>query len=240
MNNLTRFDNDGLELVIDTKTGEAYATQSGYARMSGISLTGVAKRLEKLVNQNEAKKAEINTGYGFKVVNLIPAKLVFKWLMTDRLELAEKMGEVGATVYLHQVAGFKVNSSATTETPKIESVKLLKALPLEDLKFAMPSAPAFKIDHFLLDRLEVHRPEFKEDIKAARTFLDGLETASKCERLHPCLPLNADLLEAVKTTSESTVGQFIKKDLMVTNARRRSELLPILRAFAVQHRLPLA
>lgn len=36
MTNLARFENDGIELVIDTNTGEAFASQTGYARMSGL------------------------------------------------------------------------------------------------------------------------------------------------------------------------------------------------------------
>ena len=113
MNNLTRFDSDGIELVIDTQTGESFATQSGYARMSGLTVRGVGKRLEKLVNSDLVKAAEIDTGYGIKVVNLISANLVYDWMCEDNLRLAKVMGKTGATVYIHQLAGFKVSSTAT-------------------------------------------------------------------------------------------------------------------------------
>lgn len=44
MTNLARFQQNGIELVIDTATGAAYATQSGYARMSGLSQQAINKR----------------------------------------------------------------------------------------------------------------------------------------------------------------------------------------------------
>lgn len=131
MTNLARFENEGIELVIDTLTGEAFATQSGYARMSGLTVRGVGKRLEKLVNSDIIKTDEIDTGYGFKVVNLIPAKLVYRWLVKDNPELGLAMGEAGATVYLHQLAGYKISSSAIAPTtPALPQtyIEALKAL----------------------------------------------------------------------------------------------------------------
>lgn len=49
MTNLIRFDNDGLELVIDTNTGEASATISGYARMVGLTKHAVEKRIKEVI-----------------------------------------------------------------------------------------------------------------------------------------------------------------------------------------------
>ena len=114
MAHLTRFDNNGIELIIDLDTGEAFATQAGYARMSGLSKQAISKRLQG-VNQKEAKTAEIPTSQGLRMVNLIPAKLCFKLAMKDNPELAEAMGEAGATVYIHQLAGYKVTSVATPD-----------------------------------------------------------------------------------------------------------------------------
>ena len=124
MNNLTRFDNDGIELVIDTQTGEAFATQSGYARMSGLTVRGVGKRLEKLVNSDLVRTAELDTGYGIKVVNLISADLVYDWMCEDNLRLAKVMGKTGATVYIHQLAGFKVSSTAIAIPPEPKPLQL--------------------------------------------------------------------------------------------------------------------
>lgn len=81
--NLERFDRDGIELVINTQTGEAFATQNGYARMSQLSKQSISQRLKKLVNSGGVKTAEIDTGYGLKKTSLIPVKIVMDWFLTD-------------------------------------------------------------------------------------------------------------------------------------------------------------
>lgn len=141
MSQLKRFEStDGIELVINTITGEAFATERGYARMSGLSQQAINKRTN---NQQGIKKAQIPSVTGLKTNNLIPAKLVFKWLIKDNPNLAEKMGEVGATVYLHQIAGYKIKSTATepklpTHSPQpvtdhtISEYRLLMELLSED------------------------------------------------------------------------------------------------------------
>ena len=112
--NLTRFETqDGIELVVDTRTGEAFATQRGYARMSGRDASTISRRCAKLNESGIVKNSEIDTGYGIKVVALIPADLVYDWMCEDNLRLAKVMGKTGATVYIHQLAGFKVSSTAT-------------------------------------------------------------------------------------------------------------------------------
>lgn len=46
MNALTQYQTEsGIELVIDKSTGEAFATQSGYARMAGKTRQAINKRL---------------------------------------------------------------------------------------------------------------------------------------------------------------------------------------------------
>ncbi|MEG4149260.1 hypothetical protein [Microcoleus sp. Pol12B5] len=130
MSNLARFDQNGIELVINTVTGAAYATQSGYARMSGLSQQAINKRC-KGYNQSELESAEADLGHGLQGYNLIPAKLVYRWLVKDNPELSLAMGEAGATVYLHQLAGFKVRTSAITPAaPALPQtyVEALKAL----------------------------------------------------------------------------------------------------------------
>ena len=114
MNNLTRFDSDGIELVINTQTGEAFASQAGYARMSGVSYATIKKRVERLKGGDNIvlEKAEIQTVGGFQEVTLLPADLVYDWLCEDNLRLAKVMGKTGATVYMHQLAGFKITSTA--------------------------------------------------------------------------------------------------------------------------------
>lgn len=180
--NLQRFDRDGIELVIDTRTGEAFATQGGYARMSKLSQQAINKRC-KTYNQNELKTAELQTATGFKTYNLIPASLVFKWALKDNLELAEAMGTAGATVYIHQLAGFKVTSDAIakpasepipTAAPQLpgdirlgEMIKHLDRLDIELLN------PRIKqgLQDLALDMLGVRQPALTaENISSREVF----------------------------------------------------------------------
>lgn len=67
----------------------------------------------RVSNSGIVKTGEITTtSGGLQAVKLIPASLVFQWTIKDNPELALKMGECGATVFLHQMAGFKVESTA--------------------------------------------------------------------------------------------------------------------------------
>lgn len=166
---LQRFDRDGIELVIDTRTGEAFATQSGYARMTKKDRSTIVKRC-KTCEPGTIKTAEIETATGLKTCELIPASLVFKWALKDDLELAEAMGTAGATVYIHQIAGFKVTSDviakpAPEPTPPpapqlpgdirmVQMVATLKELDIELLN------PRIKqgLQDLALDMLGVRQP----------------------------------------------------------------------------------
>lgn len=82
--NLTRFETkDGIELVIDTRTGESFATQSGYARMSGKSKSTISERISRGVRLGDVKEGEIQTAGGLQKITLIPVKDVIDWLLTD-------------------------------------------------------------------------------------------------------------------------------------------------------------
>ena len=118
MSSLSVFNTEsGIELVINTATGEAFATQAGYSRMSGLTKQAISKRCLS-VNQGGLESAEIITEQGLRTVNLVPAKLVFKWLIKDNPELAAEMGEVGATIFLHKLAGYEVTSNAIETQPQ--------------------------------------------------------------------------------------------------------------------------
>lgn len=109
MTTLSVFEKDGLEIVIDLKTGASYATQSAYARMSGKSKSTISERMHG-VREEDILTAEIQTRGGLQRVRLIPARLAFQWALKDNQALAAKMGEAGCTVFFHQIAGYKVTS----------------------------------------------------------------------------------------------------------------------------------
>jgi len=141
--NLERFDRDGIELFINRKTGEAWATVRGYARMSKKAQSTVQSRLDRMSEGERntlTKMTEIEIPEGvqgeritLQAVRLIPAKLVFKWAIKDNPQLAEAMGAAGATVYIHQLAGFKIDSEAIAEPKPTPSQPTLLS-PIEATK----------------------------------------------------------------------------------------------------------
>lgn len=113
---LQRFDQDGIELIIDTQTGESFASQAGYARMSGVDYSTIRKRVERLgVTLEPLKRSQIETVDGFRAVTLIPEDLICQWLVKDNLELALKVMQLGVRLFLHTLAGFRVKSEAIAE-----------------------------------------------------------------------------------------------------------------------------
>lgn len=139
MSNLVRFDDKGIELVINTDNGEAFATQAGYARMSGISYPAIKKRVARLKGGDDflLKTAEIQTPGGKQVVTLLSTKTILQWLVKDNPKLALAMGEAGATMYLHQLAGYKVSSNAIEPTTPLELAQsMLDALKKQEAELA--------------------------------------------------------------------------------------------------------
>jgi len=127
-NSLARFDNDGIELIINTVTGESFASVSGYARLSGKAKSTISGRFGKV----GLSEAQIETTTGLKTVRLIPEDLIIKWLPKDNPEMASQLMRLGVRVYLHKLAGFDVSTTATpstVNTPKtyIEALKALIA-----------------------------------------------------------------------------------------------------------------
>jgi phage antirepressor YoqD-like protein len=126
MSNLQRYDNDGLELVIDTATGESFASISGYARMANLDKSTISRRL--CVDTQEEKRAEINTPAGIRAVALISENLIAEWLPKDNPKLATQMIKLGVRMFLHKLAGYSVTTTAIqTPTTYLEALKALVA-----------------------------------------------------------------------------------------------------------------
>ena len=134
---LRRFDDNGVELIIDTVTGESFASISGYARMAERDQSTISRRIKKLRDNGLIKTAEIDTGYGFKLHALISEELIAEWLPKDNPKMASKLLRLGVRVYLHKLAGYEVTSTAVTpKIPQTYAEALLEAgrLALENEK----------------------------------------------------------------------------------------------------------
>lgn len=81
MTDLQPYNNDGIEIFINTTTGESFASVSGYARMADRDRTTISKRVSR--GSFEVKTAEVKTGVGLRVSELINMTTVLQWLVQD-------------------------------------------------------------------------------------------------------------------------------------------------------------
>lgn len=117
---LQRFDQNGIELIINTQTSENFASINGYARMSGKLASTISRRL-KLLHKEGLDQAEILTTTGLKTVALISEDLICQWLPKDNPKLASQILKLGVRLFLHTLAGFQVKSDAIETNKQLES-----------------------------------------------------------------------------------------------------------------------
>ena len=117
---LQRFDQDGIELIINTETGESFATVRGYARMSGKTHTTILRRL-KVVDSDVLNHAQIQTAGGLQGGALIPEDLICQWLPKDNPAMASQVLKLGVRLFLHTIAGFQIKSDAIETNKQLES-----------------------------------------------------------------------------------------------------------------------
>lgn len=115
MTNLQAYNKDGIEVYIDTNTGESFCSVNGYARMSGLTKQAVSRRLQG-VNLEAQKMAEVLTTTGLQWVNLINEELVSEWLPNDNSAAASKLMLLGVRVFLHGIVGYKHDEAVKNVT----------------------------------------------------------------------------------------------------------------------------
>jgi hypothetical protein len=116
--NLTKYENDGLELFINTDTGTCFASIRAVARMCEKSISTIHKFVSgglKTVHQMELISAEITTNTGIKTVHLLNEEQILEVVTRYHPKLIKAFVKAGLRVYLHQLAGFKVTSEAVNQ-----------------------------------------------------------------------------------------------------------------------------
>jgi hypothetical protein len=108
---------DGLELVVNITTGLAYASISATARMLGIDRSNL-KRVLKGGSNFTVLDAEVSTAGGIQGCSLLSASVVFSLAIDINPDLAKKMGDAGANLYMLKLAGY---TTKIEEVPMIES-----------------------------------------------------------------------------------------------------------------------
>lgn len=155
---LTRFEQNGLELVINTETGEAFASLRGYARMSGKDQSTISRRCQGVASEC-IKTAEILTPGGLQGVALIPESLIAQWIVKDNPDLATKMLQAGVRVYLHTIAGFKVSSTAIAPQTSQPQPQPQPQLPPVDIRVTNLVAALTSVD------IDVKNPRWSQGLK---------------------------------------------------------------------------
>ena len=95
--------------------------------MSGKDHSTIVKRCQGGEFFHHLSEGLVNTEGGDQKVALIPAKIIGRWLAKDNPELFDNCVECGVTVYLHQLAGYKVSSTAIapqTSQPQLPPVDI--------------------------------------------------------------------------------------------------------------------
>lgn len=131
MSELTRYtNNDGIEIYINTSTGESFASIRGYARMAGVPYSTVASRVQGGRFQS-LKMAEIQTTHGVHGGRLLDESIIIQWLANDAPDMLLKFAQVGVRMYLHQLAGYSVVSTAVQQPTKELTRRELLEMALE-------------------------------------------------------------------------------------------------------------
>lgn len=115
--NIVRFDGqDGIEILIDTSTGESFCSVKGYARMSGKDKSTISRRLEGVAKDGQ-KTAKAPTAGGIQGVALITEDLIVEWLPKDNPTAATTLLKLGVRMGLHKLAGYEVSSQCSHNNP---------------------------------------------------------------------------------------------------------------------------
>ena len=153
---LVRYDNNGLELLIDTNTGEVFASQNGFARMVGVSKPAISNWVG--VNQIPLKNAEVLTPGGLQGVNLLDERAMLTGIAKYKPELIMSFAQAGLRLYLHAIAGYSHNNKVErSNEPKISrALKASREIKQihENTEYISPRLAQYLIDHCVCEVLE--------------------------------------------------------------------------------------
>lgn len=139
MNSLTRYQHNNLELLIDTKTGECFATQGMIARLCKEESTNIASHLRGV--KISAKPMQVKDSRGVNQLSKVfNEQAIMKCLLKYNPQLLEKCMELGLRVFLHKIAGYEVKSTVIEQSvPQTYAQALLEAgrLALENEKLKL-------------------------------------------------------------------------------------------------------
>lgn len=123
--NLQQFNKDGIEVFVDTTSGETFASIRGYARMSGKPESNIRYRLKKGAQELKLKTAQIQTASGVQGAQLLTEDFIAEWLPKDNPEMATQVLKLGVRFFIHAIANFKQEAATPTPESPVSNSALL-------------------------------------------------------------------------------------------------------------------
>lgn len=127
--NLTRFDNNGLELLIDRSNGAVFATQGMLANICKVKSQQIAQFRG---HSDLIKTLPVEDSRGItQESKLYPEELILDCIVKFNPELLKELINAGLRVYLHRLAGYEIKSTAIAcgdQLKDIASQKMAEAL----------------------------------------------------------------------------------------------------------------
>lgn len=122
----TAYTKDGLELYIQNDSGKVYASQSAMARMLGLQQGHLSSVLLRASTQTpevvaDTVKVDLPTSAGMRNQTLYGVKTISTMAVKYCPTLAEKFTEMGATVYLYQLMGYKVTTDVQKDNSAVKN-----------------------------------------------------------------------------------------------------------------------
>lgn len=119
---LERFEQNGLELLIDLKTGAVFASQNALVRMTQTPETTL--RAFSRSNNLGNTRVKIPTVQGMKMARLYNEDEIYVVFERFQPSLLVQCAKCGLRVYLHQLAGFQVTSTAIQQQDSTQDLLL--------------------------------------------------------------------------------------------------------------------
>lgn len=166
----TAYNKEGLELYIQNDSGKVYASQSAMARMLGLQQGHLSSVLQRATVQKpdtvaDVVKVDLPTANGMRNQTLYGVPTISAMAVKYCPALAEKFTEMGATVYLYQLMGYKVTTDVQQDNSAVKSAAQTYNESLETAYEAMGKL------------LRLHR--FAEDKPGLEAYLELAETKGK-------------------------------------------------------------
>ncbi len=104
---LARYDNDGLELIVDQSNGAVFATQRALARMCQRNESTIRDWYKRTARQINVISAQVQSERGVQGARLFDEDAIFEAFKEYNPDLLVQCAKAGLRMYLHGLAGYR-------------------------------------------------------------------------------------------------------------------------------------